>query len=164
MASGIAIVSIDQLVTSNITPLLLTCIACGSVFLLRPLISFIFFYSSFVAYYFIIEFTISNQEILLSNRVNGVTAVGIGFLLSLIMWNSKHTNIIQSRHIVTQQKQLERMAYYDPLTDLPNRRLFDKLVAQEISSIKRYGHEATLIILDIDDFKSINDTYGHPVG
>lgn len=56
------------------------------------------------------------------------------------------------------------MAYYDSLTDLPNRRLYEKLIKQEISLMQRYGHETVLIILDIDNFKKINDTYGHPVG
>jgi diguanylate cyclase (GGDEF)-like protein len=56
------------------------------------------------------------------------------------------------------------MAYYDPLTDLPNRRLLEKLVKREIASMQRYGYETVLVILDIDDFKNINDTYGHPVG
>lgn len=164
MASGIAIVTLDQLVTTNITPFLLISIICGAIFLIRPLISFIIFVSSYMAYYYLIGLTITTQEVLLSNRINGITAVGIGFLLSLIMWHYNYTNIIQKRRIEIQQKQLEQMAYYDPLTDLPNRRLFDQLVKQELSSIQRYGHETAIIILDIDDFKDINDTYGHPVG
>ncbi|NLM44371.1 MAG: GGDEF domain-containing protein [Clostridiales bacterium] len=56
------------------------------------------------------------------------------------------------------------MAYYDPLTDLPNRRLLEKLIKKEFSSMQRYGYETVIIILDIDNFKYINDTYGHPVG
>jgi len=101
---------------------------------------------------------------LLSNRVNGITAVGMGFLLSIILWRYNYTNIIQKRRIETQQKQLEQMAYYDPLTDLPNRRLLEKLIKREFSLVQRYEHETVIVILDIDDFKMINDTYGHPVG
>jgi diguanylate cyclase (GGDEF)-like protein len=164
MAAGVAIVTIDQLVTYNITPFLLTCIVCGTVFLIRPLISFIIYSATYLAYYFLIALTITNQEMLLSNRVNGITAIGIGLLLSIILWNYSYTNITQKRRIEMQQKQLEQMAYYDSLTDLPNRRLFEKLIEQELASMHRHGHESVVIMLDIDDFKSINDTYGHPVG
>ncbi|NMA13983.1 MAG: GGDEF domain-containing protein [Clostridia bacterium] len=164
MASGIAIVTFDQLVTTNITPFLLICIICGVIFLIRPLASFIIYATSYVTYYYLIALTITDQQVLLSNRVNGITAIGIGFLLSFILWHYNYTNIIQKRRIEIQQKQLEQMAYYDPLTDLPNRRLLEKLIKREFSSMKRYGHETVIIILDIDDFKKINDTYGHPVG
>jgi len=164
MAAGIAIVTFDQLVTTNITPFLLTCIVCGLIFLIRPLVSFIIYVTSYVAYYNVIALTITSQNVLLSNRVNGVTAVGLGFFISAILWHYNYTNIIQKRHIEAQQKQLEHMAYYDLLTDLPNRRLFDKLIKQELSSMQQHSHESVIIMLDIDDFKTINDTYGHPVG
>lgn len=124
--------------------------------------SFICF--SYILYYYLIAFTITDQEVLLSNRVNGITAIGIGFLISIIMWRNNYTNITQKRRIEAQQKQLEQMAYYDSLTDLPNRRLIDKLIKQELSLMQQQGHESVIIILDIDDFKNINDTYGHPVG
>lgn len=164
MASGIAIVTFDQLVTTNITPVLLISIITGTIFLIRPITSFILFATSYMTYYYLIALTITNQQILLSNRVNGITAIGIGFLLSLILWHYNYINITQKRCIEMQQKKLEQMAYYDSLTDLPNRRLYEKLIKQEISLMQRYGHETVLIILDIDNFKKINDTYGHPVG
>ncbi|SHK80255.1 GGDEF domain-containing protein [Desulforamulus aeronauticus] len=164
MATGIAIVTIDQLVTANITPFLLICIISGTVFLIRPLISLTIFSTSYVAYYHLIALTITNEQVLLSNRVNGITAIGIGFLLSIILWRYNYTNITQKWIIESQQKQLEQMAYYDPLTDLPNRRFFDKLIKQECSSMQRQGHESVILILDIDNFKIINDTYGHPAG
>ncbi len=164
MASGIALVTLDQLITTNITPFLLICIISGTVFLVRPLISFIIYAVSYMAYYYLIALTIINQQVLLSNRVNGITAVGIGFLLSFMLWQYNYTNIIQKKRIETQQKQLEQMAYYDPLTELPNRRFLEKLIKREFSSMQRHGHETVIIISDIDNFKDINDTYGHPVG
>ena len=164
MASGVVIVAIDQMITTNITPLLTVSIVIGAVFLIRPLISAIIYFSSYMAYYYLIALTITNQQVLLSNRVNGTTVVSIGFLISVMIWYYNYTNITQRKHIEMQQKQLERLAYYDPLTNLYNRHFFNKIIEKEFSYVQRYGHKSAIIILDIDDFENINDTYGHLVG
>jgi len=164
MTLGIIIVVFDQMVMTNITAFVLMCIIVGIILLIRPLVSLIIYVITYVMYYFLLMLTITDPQMLLTNRVNGVIAVGIGFFLSCILWHYNYMNIIQMRRIEAQQKQLEQMAYFDPLTDLPNRRLLEKLIKREIASIRRYGHETAIIILDLDNFKSINDTYGHPVG
>ena len=164
MTLGIIIVVFDQMVMTNITAFVLMCIIVGIILLIRPLVSLIIYVITYVMYYFLLMLTITDAQMLLTNRVNGVIAVGIGFFLSCILWHYNYMNIIQMRRIEAQQKQLEQMAYFDPLTDLPNRRLLEKLIKREIASIRRYGHETAIIILDLDNFKSINDTYGHPVG
>ncbi len=164
MASGVIIATIDQLVTNNITPFLLVSIVVGAIFLIRPLISVLIYSTSYLVYYHLIALTITDQHVLLSNRVNGTTAVGIGLLISVVVWHYNYINITQKRHIHTQQKQLTRMAYYDQLTNLYNRHFFYEVIRKELSFIKRYGHESTILILDIDNFKGINDTFGHLVG
>jgi diguanylate cyclase (GGDEF)-like protein len=164
MTLGIIIVVFDQMVMTSITAFVLMCIIVGIILLIRPLVSLIIYVITYVMYYFFLTLTTTDPLALLSNRVNGVVAVGIGFFLSCILWHYNYMNIIQTRRIESQQKQLEQMAYYDPLTDLPNRRLLEKLIKREIASMRRYGHETAIVILDIDNFKNINDTYGHPVG
>lgn len=164
MTLGTIIVVFDQMVMTNIAAFVLVCIIVGIILLIRPMVSLIICATTYGMYYFLLTLTITDPLTLLSNRVNGVIAVGLGFFLSCILWHYNYMNIIQMRRIEAQQKQLEQMAYFDPLTDLPNRRLLEKLIKREIASMRRYGHETAIIILDIDNFKSINDTYGHPVG
>ena len=60
--------------------------------------------------------------------------------------------------------ELARLAETDPLTGLANRRAFTKGLAGEVERARRHGHLLTLVILDLDDFKAINDTHGHQVG
>lgn len=60
--------------------------------------------------------------------------------------------------------QVERLAYHDTLTGLPNRGLFSKLMQQELMQAKRYNRSLSLLFLDLDHFKYINDTMGHDVG
>lgn len=164
MASGVVIVTIDQLVTASITPLMIVSIAFGVVFLIRPLVSALVYLTTYGTYYFAIALTIGSPEVLLSNRVNGATILALGFLVSIIGWHYNYTNVTQRRCIERQQKQLEQIAYHDSLTGLYNRHYFDGVVEKELSSLQRYGHESVLIMLDIDNFKRINDTYGHLVG
>ncbi|MGC9135224.1 GGDEF domain-containing protein, partial [Caldisphaera sp.] len=52
----------------------------------------------------------------------------------------------------------------DPLTGLLNRYTLDFVLDTEISKAKRYGYTISLIIMDLDNFKRVNDTYGHLVG
>ncbi|MCR8635953.1 sensor domain-containing diguanylate cyclase [Paenibacillus radicis (ex Xue et al. 2023)] len=62
------------------------------------------------------------------------------------------------------EEQLSRLAYLDPLTELPNRRAFELHLQQAIANAKRYNQLMALFYTDIDDFKWINDRYGHETG
>jgi two-component system, cell cycle response regulator len=59
---------------------------------------------------------------------------------------------------------LRRLATRDQLTSLLNRREFDRIIAEERERALRFGHDLGLVMVDIDHFKSINDTHGHPAG
>lgn len=61
-------------------------------------------------------------------------------------------------------KQAIEKAYIDPLTGLNNRAAFDKSIEQEIDLATRHNHTLSLMMLDLDRFKQINDNYGHIVG
>jgi diguanylate cyclase (GGDEF)-like protein len=75
------------------------------------------------------------------------------------------------KKIAARTQELEKIKEYaetqartDSLTNLPNRRAFFEFGHLEIEGFKRYGHDLTLIMLDIDHFKGINDAYGHAIG
>lgn len=58
----------------------------------------------------------------------------------------------------------KQLALHDPLTGLPNRLFFDLRLDQAISRAERHGRSFTLLLLDLDDFKPVNDVYGHKAG
>ena len=59
---------------------------------------------------------------------------------------------------------LAYLAYHDPLTNLPNRLAFESQLAQSLRSCEREGQQLALMLIDLDNFKNINDTLGHHVG
>jgi len=61
-------------------------------------------------------------------------------------------------------KQLKKLTYFDALTALFNRRKIDEIMQEKFHEHQRYGTSLSIAILDIDDFKILNDTYGHSIG
>lgn len=59
---------------------------------------------------------------------------------------------------------ISRQAYSDTLTGLPNRRALDERLEEEVSSARRNNYSFAVIMMDLDGFKLVNDTYGHSVG
>ena len=78
------------------------------------------------------------------------------------------THFVAIERDITEQKNiennLEMLSMTDPLTGLLNRRAFDQLLENELSRFKRSGEKYSLLMLDIDHFKLINDTHGHLIG
>jgi diguanylate cyclase (GGDEF)-like protein len=70
----------------------------------------------------------------------------------------------QTREIRNQRDELARRATTDELTGLPNRRKFEERLEMELVRSRRYQRPLSLFIFDIDNFKEINDSYGHIVG
>jgi PAS domain S-box-containing protein len=71
-------------------------------------------------------------------------------------------------HDITRRKeaeeQIRRLAYFDPLTGLPNRLAFDEELHKAIARAERYGHMLAVMFIDLDNFKRVNDTFGHKAG
>lgn len=62
------------------------------------------------------------------------------------------------------EDEMRRFAFYDPLTQLPNRRLFCDRLNQAMAAGKRSGNHSAMMFLDLDNFKPLNDLHGHAVG
>lgn len=70
----------------------------------------------------------------------------------------------QSEELKRMNDELKRLSITDPLTGLYNRRQFERLIDTEVSMSVRHGENNSILIVDVDHFKKINDQYGHKVG
>lgn len=62
------------------------------------------------------------------------------------------------------EEQVRQLAFFDPLTKLPNRRMLDDRLKQTMAASNRSGHFGALMFLDLDNFKPLNDSHGHEMG
>ena len=69
---------------------------------------------------------------------------------------------ISKRH--QEEESLRHMAEHDGLTGLPNRRAFSAALGQQLAVVRRYGPDGALLLLDLDNFKAVNDVHGHSAG
>ncbi|MGI1678718.1 MAG: diguanylate cyclase [Cellvibrionaceae bacterium] len=68
------------------------------------------------------------------------------------------------RQLSVANQNLAKIAYKDPLTDTYNRRYFSSRATSEFNKARRYNRQFSVIMLDVDNFKSLNDMYGHAMG
>ena len=106
-------------------------------------------------------------------KIGGIVGVGVNAevmedeTLRLVMDSVLSTLLNVVGSIKAIYKYTQDMEYYatrDPLTDLFNRRIFWDLLGYEIARAQRHGYPFTLLVIDLDNFKLVNDGFGHPVG
>jgi diguanylate cyclase (GGDEF)-like protein len=113
--------------------------------------------------------TLLREDEFLEFNVNLAVRGLVGLVLLFNVYSLWQQFRIKDLCAEIQQKQasseaLYRMAMFDPLTGLYNRRFAEPRVEAEVNRCQRKGTALTLLLLDLDSFKQINDSHGHPVG
>ena len=107
---------------------------------------------------------LSGNEIFIAMGVSGT--LYIGFMVASI--NSMHNRLTEriqlSIEAVDREAAIKKLAFYDELTDLPNRRLLIDRLSHALTISARTGKRGAILFLDVDDFKKLNDTLGHAMG
>ena len=99
-------------------------------------------------------------------ELGGIVLIGVTGLI--LASHVRHRNVqierAYSTHLEELSQRLRSLAYQDSLTDLYNHRYFYEQLSHEVERAQRYGRPVSVILLDLDNFKQVNDTYGHLMG
>lgn len=144
-------------------------VAAAVIVHLRPEATIYWLYPVFIANFFLLSITrasITNLLVLLAvlpthNQfttpfefyVAAVTLLLVDAMAAIFSWKTQH-----------QRRQLHELAMRDPLTGTFNRRNLTESANKAIARAQREKHTATLVIMDLDHFKTVNDRYGHEAG
>jgi diguanylate cyclase (GGDEF)-like protein len=90
----------------------------------------------------------------------GIALAGFALLAGLVMRYMRYT----AATIASGEDQLRYLALHDPLCGLPNRNFFGERLEAAIASVRHGGPSAAVFYIDLDHFKDVNDTLGHPIG
>jgi diguanylate cyclase (GGDEF)-like protein len=104
-----------------------------------------------------------------AHRAIGVVLITLGALYTLlIVTQAGRANVklerSYSEHLERLSESLRHLAYHDSLTGLYNHRYFHDRLRSEIERARRYGHQMSVVMLDVNHFKEVNDRHGHLTG
>ncbi len=99
---------------------------------------------------------------IIQNLSQAITAFSV-LLLLLFLWILKRQQAY-NKTIKQHQDELTQLAYYDVLTKIPNRQTIENIIREKIAYSKRKDSNFYLALIDIDNFKNVNDLHGHDIG
>lgn len=163
----IAVASIDQWIGASITSFLIGCVLVGALFLMRPQGAALMYGLAYLVYAWALGLTQADPVVLAANRVDGLIASVLGFMVSLMIWRKhvlKETLAaeLQACRLQLQERttELQHQAVRDALTQVWNRVEMLRLVQRELMRAQRQGGETCLVLIELDGLRSVTERWG----
>lgn len=161
---GCALSLIPQNEFVSINAYTMVAFAVASVVYTPPIQSMIIFLTVYLTFYFLLPYYQLNNDIVLVLRINTLLMNIMAWILSRFVYRMKFALFIDHKIIENKNLILKDMLSRDSMTSLLNHDNMYIKLNEEIERAERIQYPLSVIMMDIDDFKNINDLYGHQVG
>ena len=164
MGSVLSLADVKVGAGAGITSFLMTSVMVGVAALMHPVLSASLFAASY--WYFqhaIVGLGLSASQAASIQAVSAATPL-LAMLTSFTIWRQYVKAVLAQRELSARNTELQYLAQHDPLTGLNNRRHFTQEANAELARALRARAPTSILIVDIDFFKKVNDQYGHPAG
>lgn len=162
---------LDVSIGNGIGTFLIVCEGIAVISLMRPVFSAAIFGLAFLVFWSILRTQSIDPTLMSSLKIQAIAGVVMAETLSLIMWHQYTRTVLLRRQLSrsnevlqAQQQELVTLAERDALTGLYNRRQFMRLAEMELVRADRMPRGTSLLMVDLDFFKKVNDEHGHPAG
>jgi diguanylate cyclase (GGDEF)-like protein len=158
------ITGLDQTSTGSISAYVPGMLIVSAIILMRHPLNLIVFTTAHGVFVICMIVFQNNSDIMTANLINGSVIYIASILISYFVYENTFSHMAKNIFLRQTNESLEYIASHDILTGLPNRRYFHEYMGKEMARMKRFDHRSSLLILDIDHFKSVNDRHGHTAG
>ena len=162
---------LDVSIGNGIGTFLIVCQGIAVLSLMRPLMTLAIFGTTFGVFWHILGTQSIDATLLSSLKIQAVSALVMAATMSVVMWHQYTRTVLLRRQLSrsnealqVQQRELVNLAERDALTGLYNRRQFMRLAEMELVRADRMPRGTSLLMVDLDFFKKVNDEHGHPAG
>lgn len=171
MTFGSAASILDVSIGNGIGTFLIVCQGIAIMSLMRPMMTIAIFGSAFGVFWSLLTTEPIEATLLSSLKIQAVSLLVVACTVSIVMWHQYTRTVLLRRQLSesnailkAQQQELVTLAERDPLTGLYNRRQFMRMAELELVRADRMPRGTSLLMVDLDFFKKVNDQHGHPAG
>ena len=139
-------------------------LAISIIIVMKPKSSLLIYATSTLLFFLLNYYFINDGSLALSNYINSISFTATSWFISAMQYKYSVDSFEKNKIILEQNEKLNYIASIDPLTDIYNRRAFEKKLNPMFSDAIARNQGVTVMMMDVDYYKGYNDTYGHVKG